>query len=163
AFAATGVRFDREFSARSLTWPSLTTILTGHAPRVHTVRRNGDAILPDQVTLPGLLARAGWKTAAFRASLQTQPVPGLDEGHGSDRSDNWPERDGQVTRLALRWLEEHRDQRFFAWLHYIGPHDPYQPDPPYRVPFTDPAYRGPYDGSSKSLEDCIIERRDLAP
>ena len=162
AFAGQGVRFDREFSPRSLTWPSLTTILTGQPPRVHGVRRNGDRIRPDQETLPGLLARSGWVTAAFRASFHTQPVPGLDADLGSAEPGNWVERDLRVTRGALEWLEKNRDRRFFAWLHYIGPHDPYQPAPPFNTLFTDPAYAGPYDGSAESLTQCIVERRDLS-
>ncbi len=30
-----------------------------------------------------------------------------------------------VNRVAFKWLERHRDARFFLFLHYMDPHDPY--------------------------------------
>jgi arylsulfatase A-like enzyme len=46
------------------------------------------------------------------------------------------DRDPLVTEYGLRFLRSHQDERFFLWLFYVGPHDPYNPPEPYR-PFPD--------------------------
>jgi len=40
-----------------------------------------------------------------------------------------------INRSALPWLEQHRGERFFAYLHYLDPHGPYAPPPPYARTF----------------------------
>lgn len=46
-----------------------------------------------------------------------------------------------VNHAFLEWLDEVGDKRFFAYLHYMEPHTPYDPDPPY-----DTLYQNDYDG-----------------
>ncbi len=60
--AAEGVRLTRHYVSNPLCMPQRATLLTGLTPRGHGVRTNGidlDARLP---TLPGELARAGYRT-----------------------------------------------------------------------------------------------------
>jgi arylsulfatase A-like enzyme len=40
-------------------------------------------------------------------------------------------RDPVVTQALLRWVEERRGERFFAHLHLMSPHHPYDPPPPF--------------------------------
>jgi arylsulfatase A-like enzyme len=40
-------------------------------------------------------------------------------------------RDVQLVDEALRWLERHRDERFFLYLHLMSPHHPYDPPAPF--------------------------------
>ncbi len=42
---------------------------------------------------------------------------------------------GEVNDVALRWLEPRRERRFFLFLNYMEPHDPYLPLPPWRDAF----------------------------
>jgi arylsulfatase A-like enzyme len=126
------------------------------------VRRNGDRLDPAIPSLPKLLREHGWVAGAFAASAKTAPDPGFDERFSSDKDADWPEQDRQVTRKAISWIETHHDRPFFAWLHYIGPHDPYSPDPPYDTMF-DPDYPGPYDGEQETLARITSERIDLSP
>jgi arylsulfatase A-like enzyme len=39
--------------------------------------------------------------------------------------------DESATDALLQWLEDNREERFFAYIHYLGPHSPYDPPPPY--------------------------------
>jgi arylsulfatase A-like enzyme len=50
------------------------------------------------------------------------------------------ERDERLTDAFLEWLDGHRGERFFAYLHLIGPHDPYDPPARFVEPFRDPAH-----------------------
>ena len=37
----------------------------------------------------------------------------------------------EITREAIDWLNENKDERFFLWLHYFEPHDPHNPPKSY--------------------------------
>lgn len=41
------------------------------------------------------------------------------------------EGSGRANARILPWLERYHDQRFFMYLHYMDPHHPYSPPPPY--------------------------------
>ena len=40
-------------------------------------------------------------------------------------------RDDVTTGEAVKWLQTHHDKPFFLYLHYMSPHHPYDPPPPY--------------------------------
>jgi hypothetical protein len=40
-----------------------------------------------------------------------------------------PDHDALATRFAIDWLDEKGDGPFFLWVHYFGPHMPYEPRP----------------------------------
>jgi len=40
-------------------------------------------------------------------------------------------RDERLNLEARRWLEEPKDRPFFLYMHYMSPHHPYDPPPPY--------------------------------
>jgi len=61
--AQRGVAFDRAFVASPICMPNRSTLLTGRMPSVHGVRHNGIALPFESVTLPDLLAAAGYCTA----------------------------------------------------------------------------------------------------
>lgn len=50
---------------------------------------------------------------------------------------------GSVSENFLTWLDEEPDRPFFAYLHYMDPHAPYVPRPPFKTRFVDPAFSGP--------------------
>jgi len=60
-------------------------------------------------------------------------------------SDRRGEEDHFVARVcaaAARWLEAHRQERFFLWVDSFDPHEPWDPPPPYdRLYYPD--YQGP--------------------
>lgn len=39
--------------------------------------------------------------------------------------------DDSATEALLAWLEEKSEERFFTYIHYLGPHSPYNPPSPY--------------------------------
>ena len=53
----------------------------------------------------------------------------------------------QVTQLATAWLEQQvqrgRRDHLFLWADYFTPHEPWDPPPPFRDQYKDPAYTGP--------------------
>jgi arylsulfatase A-like enzyme len=58
----------------------------------------------------------------------------------------------EVNAMALRWLEERRDQRFFLFLNYMDAHAPYLPPPGYRA--LHPASDSPQSSRREALVDA---------
>jgi arylsulfatase A-like enzyme len=48
-----------------------------------------------------------------------------------DRRLDW-EGDRWITEFGTHFLRLHKDERFFLWLFYVGPHAPYNPPQPFR-------------------------------
>ena len=140
ALAARGARFNRAYAAAPITLVSHASILTGLYPPGHGARHNGMRVNLETPTLAETLARQGFSTAAFVAAFPLDRRFGLIKGfqtygdkmpRGADgRPAN--ERPGSaVVDQALAWLSEHRQERFFLWIHLFEPHAPYgNPDDP---------------------------------
>jgi arylsulfatase A-like enzyme len=50
----------------------------------------------------------------------------FDQPLGEWMGDRW------ITEHGKRFLRQHKDERFFLWLFYVGPHMPYDPPEPFR-------------------------------
>jgi arylsulfatase A-like enzyme len=126
--------FDRAISSCSWTQPSVATLLTGLSP-IHHGMTGGEALDSGIETLAEVLQRAGMTTFG----LSSNPVIGRREGfaRGFETFEQVPwARAEQVDQLFLDWLQGHRDTRWFAYLHYIDPHDSYDAPPPLGTSFT---------------------------
>ncbi len=69
-----------------------------------------------------------------------------------------------VVSTAGRWLEDQKDRRWMAMVHLYSTHTPYDPPDPFREPFLDPNYTGPftsfYAEHRYALEDGEYEPTD---
>jgi arylsulfatase A-like enzyme/Tfp pilus assembly protein PilF len=161
ALAAEGVRFARVYCPAPLTLPSHTTIMTGLFPATHGVRNNGHDLGPKWRTLAGILKGHGYATAAFVSSFSVDSRFGL--GRGFDVYDDTfqpqaPLKGANAERRAeetfarfARWLEKAPAGRFFAWVHYYDPHQPYDPPSPYK----EQSQGRPYDGEIAYMDHYV--------
>ena len=134
AAAKAGVRFDRAYAPAPITLTSHASLLTGRYPPGHGARHNGMAMNSDVATLATVLDAAGFATSAFVSAFPLDRRFGLQRGF--DEYDDVIERGGdgrplnerpgiETARRARVWLDAHRNQRFFLWLHLFDPHAPY--------------------------------------
>ena len=42
----------------------------------------------------------------------------------------------ELNKHVINWIEEHRNEKFFLWMHYMDPHDPYVPPEEYLGDFS---------------------------
>jgi choline-sulfatase len=134
ALARGGVRFDRAYATAPITLTSHATIMTGRYPPGHGARHNGMRVDLKVPTLAEAFTHAGATTAAFVAAFPLDRRFGLIKGFQT-YGDTMPrdavgrqtnERSGRaVADEALAWLDAHRGQRFFLWVHVFEPHAPY--------------------------------------
>jgi arylsulfatase A-like enzyme len=171
ALADDSITFLDARAAAPWTKPSFASLITGLSPLVHgTVRKNSR--LPNRVTtLAEHLSAAGWPAVALghnvflesrfrfdqgftdyrlpaRGSLGTSAGAQLMRRFAEDSDPVAEPTTEMITTEALDWIEHHKDERFFLWVHWFDPHLPYAPtgdllprgDAPRRVgtSFSDP-------------------------
>jgi arylsulfatase len=147
AFANEGMLFRRAFSHSPETNPSLSNLMSSFYPHETQVLRIFH-VLPEAVmTLSEVLKDHGWRTAAIVSNYMLRRGSGFEQGFDEydDRMDDPGESHGvaalqriasKTSAAAIEWLRQHRDGRFFLWVHYMDPHVPYTPPPPYDTMFT---------------------------
>lgn len=139
AFAEEGLLFTQAVSQASSTFPSLTSIHTSTYLHTHGLLARWDLPgggLPFH-TLAEILNENGYST-------------GFISGHGA--LDAWARHSrfttfvvaqmkaDEVTRRAIEWVEERRNEPFFLHIHYLEPHAPYDPPAPYDKLFVDDGF-----------------------
>lgn len=154
-FASKGVLFERCISQTPLTQPSHTSLLTGTYPLFHGVRDNGGFLVPQElVTLAEVFKEKSYQTAAFVAAFVLDSKWGFNQGfdYYFDKFDlskyktislgNVQRRGDEVIDEALRWLDQHKQAKFFTWIHLYDPHTPYDPPSPFREKHPNRPYLG---------------------
>ncbi len=165
-----GVRFDRAHAAAPWTLPSSISTMTSLYPSRHQVEHDNATMAPGIPTLASVFRDSGWHSAAFVTHIYVSHLFGFDTGFVEfhepsvrmDFVEGFQLRANQLTDMALPWLEQHREERFFLYLHYFDPHLNYDPPPPYDTMFTDPQYRGEAIGNYAFCEPFISRDSDMA-
>ncbi len=143
--ARQGVLFERAVAASSWTQPSMASLFTSTYPLVHHVNKapSGQvsmAVLPpDLVTIPELMKQEGYKTHAVSSQPWISAVSGFDQGFDGFElvSDMLDAREAEkVMDRAIKWMSSSSDDKFFLYIHVMGPHWPYNPPDEARHRFT---------------------------
>jgi len=167
AVARQGVVFEKAFSQAPLTPVSHATIFTGTYPQFHTVTDFGHPLPSLLPSVPEILQKSGYRTAAFIGSLildpKAQMAPGFDrgfdffdagfhpkQGPNESRYETVERRGRDVIAHTIAWLNKKTQAPFFIWVHLYDPHAPYDPPPPY-----DKRFQDPYDGEVAYSDACL--------
>lgn len=133
ALAAEGTLFENANALIPITLPSHASIFFSDAPHAIGNYNNGQAVRRSAARTPlaELFRRKGFATAAFVSLGVLTSEFGLDEGfetYADDfPADRWYLSADEVNARVFPWLEANRPRRFFLWVHYSDPHDPYAP------------------------------------
>ena len=139
--------FERGISTENWTKPAVASILTGLHPIDHMARTQSAVLSDSALMLSEHMKAQGLATAGFIANGYISDRFGFDQGW--DRYKNFIREEGAsseaevVFREAADWAVEHKDERFFLYVHTIDPHVPYDPEQEF-VSMYDP--RPNYDG-----------------
>ena len=159
--ARQGVLFETAIADVPVTLPSHATILTGVPALGHGVRYNSDFKLGESATtLAEVFRELGFATAAVVCTFILDAQFGIAQGFDFYQDDLTPgyvvydstrytpelmpalpktdRRADEAVDLACRWMEEHRRQPFFFWLHLYDSHFPFDPPPPWGKASDDP-------------------------
>ncbi len=122
-------------SQAACTWPSVNSILTSRTPELFLAgrERNGLAIPPDTPSLAEILAAHGYSTAAVSSSLVVRATPSkLNRQGGFGRGfqsfdESCRERSAACVNDRAFAALDRMSEPFFLYLHYLEPHQDYQP------------------------------------
>ena len=144
--------FENVISPVPLTLPAHSSMLTGTIPPYHGLHNNHNYWLDgSNITLAEILKDNGFNTSAFVSSFIIDSQFGLNQGFDTyyDRFEQQnsytiqnERQGGETSRLVLEWLEQHKNEKFFLFLHYYDPHSDYQPPEPFASKFYDNLYAG---------------------
>lgn len=156
ALAVQGARFERCFAPGIPTTPAHTTMFTGLHPITHNIVCHGGQVdLERKIpVLPEMLQNIGYTTAAVDNLYDIKPwfVRGFEFyiNPSFRHKLRLLVSCEEINARAIDWLDHHRDEPFFLFLHYWEPHTPYMP--PERYQHFYPAGRDPYAASNRSFD-----------
>ena len=153
AVAEEGILFENVISPVAVTLPAHASMLTGTDPIYHGIHDNHDRHLAESnTTLAEMLKDNGFATGAVISAFILDSRFGMDQGFDSynDRfrehlttPSGINERKGaETSRLGIEWLDKHKDEKFFLFMHYYDPHNDYQPPEPFASEYASNLYAG---------------------
>jgi arylsulfatase A-like enzyme len=143
AIGRAGTVFERAYTFWPKTRGSFVALLTGRTPSRSGYSKTHPVLLDFNATLASVLAEAGYRTAAVVDNPNVAARLGYAKGFETYR-ETWEEkaletevaRAQAITEDGIRFLQQSApDRPFFLWLHYVNPHAPYTPPPPYDTAF----------------------------
>jgi len=164
--AATGWRYENAISQAPWTTPSLGSLFTSRYPSQLGIEDERSVVSDELLLLPEVLQAHGYATGAVVSHSFCSSEWGFAQGFDSFDEDNVLGHRGitspGVTEAGLDFLERHREEPFFLWLHYFDPHNQYLPHEGYGPP--PPAdYRGRIDPGTpfQRLKTLDLRKREL--
>ncbi len=158
ALAAEGVLFTNAVSPSSWTLPAHASLLTGLYPAGHGLRDDGVKLARGVRTLAESLRDLGYRGLAVVSHVYVSSEFGLERGF--EVLDDSLTEGGTTNPIAsevvdrfLEHVDDAGDGPFFGFVHFFDPHWSYTPPAPFDTFFSDPAYRGPVDGTLASLAE----------
>ena len=133
--AAHSATFTNHYCQIPMTAASTVSLFTSQFPDTHGIFYQAPPDWQPPFTLAGALSRAGFRTALFSSNPSASPAVGIGREFGEAYHRTKPvDEGGSFSPKSLliqfdTWLEANRHSRFFAYLHFLPPHTPYdQPD-----------------------------------
>ncbi|MFN7995028.1 MAG: sulfatase [Bryobacteraceae bacterium] len=161
---ATGVVFDDCQAQATWTKPSIASLLTSLYSYTHGIFNDADTIPKGANTLAEQLRGAGYVTANIAASPWAGKITGLQRGFDyvmefpvvqrsrTDAADRGTDS-AAVDRVVFPWLDRHKDEPFFLYVHTTDPHAPYRPPAGFEEKFANPAETPAFNKEYASLRD----------
>ena len=155
SLAAQGARFTRCLAPGIPTTPAHTTMFTGLHPINHNIVCHGGSVDLDRKipVLPEMLQNRGYTTAAVDNLYDIKPW--FARGYEFYINPSFRHKlrllvsADEINARAIEWLQGHRHEDFFLFLHYWDPHTPYMPPEKYRTFY--PKDRNPFSPAFSSF------------
>ena len=162
--AEEGTLFERFSAVEDWTKPSCATMLTGLYPNTHKAQTENIVLSKSVRMVSEELKGHGFKTGAFIANGYVSGKFGFKRGW--DYYENYI-REKKVTEAenvfakSAAWIEQNKNNRFFAYVHTIDPHVPYSPPDDFLKLYDKKPYDGPINPRMSHLQLEDIKKGKL--
>ncbi len=160
--ASEGAIFLENTTQGVWTKASVPSIMSSAYPATTGVRDFTDRLPASTVTLAEALREAGYATFATSSVPFSGQLSNLQQGveqlheSASIRGDLDGAKSARpYTDRMLDWIETHRDVPFFAFLHAMDPHSPYEPRPPFNTTWFPVAERESFVADMETVKEHI--------
>jgi arylsulfatase A-like enzyme len=157
--AREGALFRDAQSQATWTKVSAPVLLTSLYPLTTGVRDFPDRVPSAATTLAEAFRKGGYTTLGFTSAPFTGTFSNLHQGYEelyeSPLTLESSKTARPITDLLLPWLDEHRDEPFFAFVHYFDPHGPYRPDPPFDSLWEEPTWAAEHEQNGQRAAAAI--------
>lgn len=168
--ATEGFLFENVLAQVPITLPSHCSIMTGTIPPSHGVHNNFQKLPEDSHTLAEIFSEAGYVTGGVAGAFVLDSSFGFAQGFDS-YTDDFPESPNahsfaermadEVSQYGCEWLEKHKDEKFFLFLHYYDPHIPYRPPEAFAERFADNLYAGEIAFTDECVGQILSKLKEL--
>ncbi len=138
--------FRRAYTDAVYTLASTASLMTGLYPEHHRILYMKNKLPAGTRTLARVFSENGYRTATFVANGNASGAFGMTQGFETVaevfRNQNYTGWGQDVTNAFSKWLPTVAGEKFFGYLHYREPHDPFNPPEAWVKKFVDPAYQG---------------------
>ncbi len=176
-FAETSWHFTNAISQASWTKPAMASIFTSLYPEVHQVQFGGidqplfegqnmrlDVLSASIDTFASHLSKSGFNTAAIQTNLLLKGRYGFAQGFDSYEFLDPNTRADKVTDYTLEKLAT-LEPPFFLYVHYMDPHEPYDPPDKFKNELGPPPQITETDASliqnPNGLVEYILRKKNL--
>jgi arylsulfatase A-like enzyme len=161
--ASEGTVFQNAYAQAGWTKVSTPSIMTGLYPSTHGVAKLDDRLPASATTLAEVYRAAGHATLSLSSVMFTGQFTNLHQGfeelhEASSTGDPGPyasKTARDYVDRAIAWIERHRDEPFFIYLHVFDPHSPYEPRRPYDTLWADISMRDEHIRQREALRKTI--------
>jgi arylsulfatase A-like enzyme len=150
SLAGKGIIFTNCYSPIPITVPAHGSLFYSLLPHELTLYNNGQIFKNEKklMSLAQTFKKRGYQTAGFVSlgvlSAKFRLADGYDTYIDRHPENRWYLHAEEVNERVFPWLDKNRENRFFIWIHYSDPHDPYAPPsipPDLRISFNGQFYK----------------------
>lgn len=160
ALAKKSTTFRNAYNNENWTKPSVTTMWSGLYPETHGARQATSHVADEIRFLPQQLEENGFVTGAFIANAVVSETFGFDKGWTHFQNDSDHNTNGNGSMLypnAAKWMEEHKDERFFLYVQSVDPHTTYDVPEDYRRKYYQGEYKGQLGTAFDREEQMVVD------
>jgi arylsulfatase A-like enzyme len=164
-FASEGTVFQHAYAQAGWTKVSTPSIMTSLYPSTHGVAKIADRLPAAATTMAEVYRGAGYATFGVSSVMFTGQFTNLHQGFEelheltsvADSGGPYSSKTSReyVDRTA-DWIDRHKDEPFFIYLHVFDPHSPYEPRRPYDTIWADPSKREEHLRQREALRKTIV-------
>jgi arylsulfatase A-like enzyme len=159
SLAKGGALFRDAHAQATWTKVSAPVLLTSLFPLTSGVRDFPDRMPSAATTIAEAYRKAGYATLGYSSAPFTGSFSNMHQGYELLRESPITLISSKTARtltdLFLPWLETHRDEPFFVYLHYFDPHAPYRPDAPFDRLWGEPTWADEQARNSEKVAAAI--------
>ena len=175
SLAAEGATFQNAYAQAGWTKVSSPSILTSLYPTTHGVARIPDRLPAGATTIAEVYRAAGYSTLSLSSVMFTGQFTNLHQGFEelhelTSVADSGGQYSSKTSReyvdRAAEWIDRHKEEPFFIYLHVFDPHSPFEPRRPYDAMWADQSKREEHikqrEGLRKVIRNQFMAGRGMA-